>query len=298
MPSIFLSHSSRDKFFVRELAKKLQDAGVKVWIDEAELKIGDSLTQNIGRAIEQTKYFGAVLSHNSINSEWVQTELRIALTRELSEKNVIVLPILMESVEIPVFLRDKVHADFTTPDKADKAFSHLLRSLGVPASRREILEDKRAEPSKPVETVPYRQHPSARRRLNEFEDITIAGMDVHKSFKPDPAKALLNIYIELSGIPAEEWQEIFEARRRFPRHTMWRRAWIEGQYIVIYCVPDELETYHFNDLREDVEHSNCEHRKYLKGLAEKEATELNNQYDELNKLKDIKERLFRSSGLQ
>jgi hypothetical protein len=53
MPSIFLSHSSRDKFFVRELAKKLQDAGVEVWIDEAELKIGDSLTQKIGRAIDE-----------------------------------------------------------------------------------------------------------------------------------------------------------------------------------------------------------------------------------------------------
>jgi hypothetical protein len=111
------------------------------------------------------KYFGVVLAHNSIKSEWVQTELRIALSRELSGRNVVVLPILMESVEIPVFLRDKVYADFTTPEKAEKAFSHLLRSLGVPASRGEILEDKRAESAKPIETAPYRQHPSARRRL-------------------------------------------------------------------------------------------------------------------------------------
>jgi hypothetical protein len=57
--------------------------------------------------------------------------------------------------------------------------------------------------------------------------------------------------------------------------------------------PDELERYHLNDLREDVEHSNSEYRKYLKDLAEQEAIELNKQYDELNKLKDIRDRLFK-----
>jgi hypothetical protein len=118
-------------------------------------------------------------------------------------------------------------------------------------------------------------------------------MDVNKSFKPNPQKALFNIYIELSGIPAEEWLGIFEARRRFPRHTMWRRAWIEGQYIVIYCVPDELETYHLNDLREDVEYSNQEYRKYLKNLAEEEAREWNKKHDEASQLKDIRNRLFK-----
>lgn len=67
--SIFLSHSSKDKFFVRTLAEHLNRYGINVWLDEAEINIGDSLTEKIGKAIESTDYVGVVLSHNSINSE-------------------------------------------------------------------------------------------------------------------------------------------------------------------------------------------------------------------------------------
>ena len=48
MTSIFLSHSHVDKPFVRRLASDLIDSGVKVWLDEAEILIGDSLIEKIG----------------------------------------------------------------------------------------------------------------------------------------------------------------------------------------------------------------------------------------------------------
>jgi hypothetical protein len=79
LKSIFLSHSSKDKFSVRTLAEYLRSYGVKVLLDEAEITIGDSLPDKIGEAIEGTDYVAVVLSHNSINSEWVQRELQIAL---------------------------------------------------------------------------------------------------------------------------------------------------------------------------------------------------------------------------
>jgi hypothetical protein len=43
MSSVFLSHNSKDKAWVRDLAKRLTQDGVVVWLDEAELNIGDSL---------------------------------------------------------------------------------------------------------------------------------------------------------------------------------------------------------------------------------------------------------------
>ena len=107
MGSIFLSHSSKDKFFVRELAERLRGYGVKVWLDEAEIKVGESLSTKIGKAIDENDYVGVVLSQNSINSEWVQRELQVAIHKEFSKKQVVVLPMLLEKVEIPPFLRDK-----------------------------------------------------------------------------------------------------------------------------------------------------------------------------------------------
>jgi hypothetical protein len=41
MSSIFLSHNSKDKPFVRRLSKGLQAHGIRVWVDEAEMQLGD-----------------------------------------------------------------------------------------------------------------------------------------------------------------------------------------------------------------------------------------------------------------
>ena len=133
-PSIFLSHSSIDKPFVIDLARRLEKFGVKVWIDEAEIEIGDSLIEKIGNAVVENDYVVAIISHNSINSKWVKKELEIAMTKEIEHKRVIVLPLLIEKIEdkdMPPFLIDKLYADFTSPDKHEKSFSKVLRKLGI-----------------------------------------------------------------------------------------------------------------------------------------------------------------------
>ncbi len=242
MPSIFLSHSSKDKFFVRELAERLKNTGVKVWLDEAEIKIGDSLTDKVGKAIDETDFVGVVLSHNSVNSEWVQRELQVAMQKEFSGRKIVVLPLVLEAVEIPPFLRDKLYADFTTPENYLNNFPRLLKALGIEEKKTKAIPEP-APQARPAPTLT-----SAERRLADFEDISISELDHKQSFKPDPAKLLYNIHLRLSSSPPSEWQEIFEAERRFPRHNMWRRAWVEGQHIIIHCVPDELEKYHLKDL--------------------------------------------------
>ena len=129
------------------------------------------------------------------------------------------------------------------------------------------------------------------RRLSEFEDIKIQDLDINKSYNPDPQKALYHMYIILSRTPPEEWQQIFDAERRFPRHTMWRRAWIEGSNIVIHCVPEELEQYHMRDIHQDVDNSNKKYREYLMGLAQHEEVERGRLQKQQNKLEDLKKRL-------
>jgi hypothetical protein len=126
MGSVFLSHSHVDKPFVRRLAADLKAAGVDVWLDEAEIKIGDSLIRKIEESISTVEYVAACLSSNSIKSNWVTKELDIAMTREIKGKRVVVLPLLLENCEIPPFLSDKCYADFRNPSHYDAEFSKLL----------------------------------------------------------------------------------------------------------------------------------------------------------------------------
>ncbi len=131
MPSIFLSHSNKDKPFVRRLASDLAKKGVSVWVDEAQLDIGDSLIQKIAEGIYKCDYVAAVISQNTVGSNWVQKELQLAMTREIEGKRILVLPILIDQCrdKMPFFLRDKVYADFTDESSYDTEFMKLLKAI-------------------------------------------------------------------------------------------------------------------------------------------------------------------------
>ena len=113
MAKVFLSHSSDDKEFVRTLAASLQECGIDSWIDEAEIHFGDSLIQRISDSIERIDLVIAVISEGSVDSSWVRKELEWALTREIQSRRIVVIPILLDRVDIPFFLVDKLYADFT-----------------------------------------------------------------------------------------------------------------------------------------------------------------------------------------
>lgn len=60
---VFISHASEDKeLFVKPLAEILCGFGLKVWYDEMELKIGDSLSQSINKGLVNSNYGVVVLS--------------------------------------------------------------------------------------------------------------------------------------------------------------------------------------------------------------------------------------------
>jgi|SRR5271166_327174 len=131
MSKIFLSHNHNDKPFVRELASYLRRYDIEVWVDEAEIKIGDSLIEKVGQGIKENVFVGAVISRNSIDSQWVKKELEVALQRELKEGRVVVLPIVLDDSELPIFLTGKLYADFSAPEKYYGELSKLLDVLGA-----------------------------------------------------------------------------------------------------------------------------------------------------------------------
>ncbi len=90
---VFISHASEDKDeVVRPLAHQLSDLGLKVWYDEFELKIGDSLRRKIDFGLANSKFGIVVLSTAFINKGWTNYELDGIVTRAVSGEQVI-LPI-------------------------------------------------------------------------------------------------------------------------------------------------------------------------------------------------------------
>lgn len=129
--SVFLSHNHADKPFVRKLARDLEGHNVKCWLDEAEMKIGDSLIQKIRDGIDNAQFFVVVLSQNSINAPWVVNELDVAMNLQISGKPLKVLPVMLEECEPPGFLIGKYYGDFKDESKYLESFMVLVNSIGV-----------------------------------------------------------------------------------------------------------------------------------------------------------------------
>jgi hypothetical protein len=85
-----------------------------VWVDTWELNVGDSILNKVQDAIQESSALLVILSKTSVESEWCKKELSAGLMRELDEKRVVVLPVLVEDCKIPLFLREKMYADLRT----------------------------------------------------------------------------------------------------------------------------------------------------------------------------------------
>ncbi len=109
---VFVSHSSKDKPFVRKLVAALEKHHLNVWFDEAEIKVGDSIVTRISEGLDSA-YLIVVLSKASVESPWVREEMNAALMDQISGKGGVVLPVLIEPCDIPPLLRSRLYADFT-----------------------------------------------------------------------------------------------------------------------------------------------------------------------------------------
>ncbi len=90
---VFISHASEDKDdVVRPLANSLRDKGVKVWYDEFEMKIGDSLRRKIDKGLANSRFGIVVISKDFIKKGWTNYELDGIITKAVSGEQII-LPI-------------------------------------------------------------------------------------------------------------------------------------------------------------------------------------------------------------
>jgi hypothetical protein len=63
-PDIFMSHSCKDKKIVARLSTDQNFCGIDVWLDQWELHIGQSLTDELAEAMDDSRYIAIVITEN------------------------------------------------------------------------------------------------------------------------------------------------------------------------------------------------------------------------------------------
>ncbi len=72
----FISYSSRDQTFAEQLHADLERRGVQCWFAPHDMKIGDKIRQRIEDSIQEHDKLLLVLSEHSVESAWVESEVR------------------------------------------------------------------------------------------------------------------------------------------------------------------------------------------------------------------------------
>lgn len=110
---VFLSHRSVDKEFVRRLKGDLEKSidgsgGFSCWLDEAEIKPGQSITGLVNRGLETSRFFALIMSPAYFASEsgWTDAEWHAVLFTDPDNRRSRIIPIYAQDCPyVPMLLR-------------------------------------------------------------------------------------------------------------------------------------------------------------------------------------------------
>lgn len=133
---IFLSHRSSDKEFVRKLAADLEatpygDGNIRVWLDEAEIRPGESIPAMVSRGIESSAFIAIVMTPNYFKegSGWTDAEWHAAIHSDPDNRQARLIPLLAEDCpKVPALLRHLLMIDFRGK-KYKEALEQLVRAI-------------------------------------------------------------------------------------------------------------------------------------------------------------------------
>lgn len=121
---IFLSYARADSAFALRLAKDLRATGVEIWIDQLDIRAGDTWDRAVEVALQRCSHLLVILSPAAVASRSVLDEVSFAL-----EENKTTVPVLFQPCEIPFRLRRVQRTDFTSDYPT--ALQRLVGELGV-----------------------------------------------------------------------------------------------------------------------------------------------------------------------
>jgi hypothetical protein len=109
-PKVFISYSASDRHIVSQIAEELENSGADVWYADRDLRAGKQIS-NVFHQIESADFVLVALSRASVPSGWVSAEMQGALAAMRAGRALRVVPILLETVDLPVVLADTVSVD-------------------------------------------------------------------------------------------------------------------------------------------------------------------------------------------
>ncbi len=91
----FVSYASEDRPMVKLLVEALKARKIDVWWDKGQITLGDRLSEKIEQGLIRSHYGLVIVSPSFVDKKWTEAELRALLSRAISRKQKVILPVLV-----------------------------------------------------------------------------------------------------------------------------------------------------------------------------------------------------------
>lgn len=180
---IFISYSSKDKEIVDKIFEDLKKRKIKVWLDRWDIKPGSNIVSEIQKGLDNSSFILAVLTPNSVESNWVEEEWTSQFWDQVNEKKIRVIPAVFGDVpkdKIPIFLKNKSRIDLKNDyaPEIDRLIQFILEE------RRKAVEDKVLPDLKKIIIDSVSSGGFEKNYTSEIQDI-IDKLDFAKGWAPE-----------------------------------------------------------------------------------------------------------------
>ncbi len=103
-PKVFLSYANSDKEFADRLSSQLRKVESSLFLDLVNLPHGKQILSGMRSQISSADILVLLLSPNALESEWVQRELEYAVSKELRQRSITVVPLMVRPSRLPEYL--------------------------------------------------------------------------------------------------------------------------------------------------------------------------------------------------
>jgi hypothetical protein len=130
-PDVFLSHNSKDKNIVTQIASALVGRGLDVWLDDWSIQPGTRFQKNIGDALTRCGAVAVFISPNNVG-RWEEREIEIAIQEQARREKLRVIPVFLPGItdeqisQIPPFLGLYRWVDYRSGSNAADALDRLV----------------------------------------------------------------------------------------------------------------------------------------------------------------------------
>jgi tetratricopeptide (TPR) repeat protein len=120
---VFISYRSTDRAFAKNLTRRLEGAGLRVYLAEFEMRPGDGIVAGLNHALTNSKAAITIVSRSWLESPWCDAEQQYLVGRAIQDPSFRLIALRIDGSQLPALLGSRKFLDVDPATFEDETVS-------------------------------------------------------------------------------------------------------------------------------------------------------------------------------